>query len=219
MLGSSSPSEILFNLLLLIPTLLISLTVHEVSHGWAAYKLGDPTARNLGRLSLNPIKHLDPIGAIMLLLFGFGYAKPVPINTRYFGKPKRDIVLVSLAGPASNLVLAFFGMFFYLLCGKFISADNMYVMSAAVLFFWLFVSINVGLAIFNLIPIPPLDGSRLVTVLLPQKAMVWFFKYERYIQIILFILLWRGFFDTPLYLARSFVIQGLVKIWSLLPIF
>lgn len=218
-LSSGSYKQIFTTLLLLIPTLLLSLTVHEVSHGYAAYKCGDPTARNLGRLSLNPLKHLDPVGSIMLLLFGFGFAKPVPINARYFSKPKRDIIIVSLAGPFSNLVLAFLGTFGYMMCGKFISPENMYVMSAAYLFFYYFSLLNVGLAVFNLIPIPPLDGSRVITVLIPRKFAVWFFRYEQYIRIALFVLLWIGVLDTPLMYARGAVINGMEKLWMLLPIF
>ena len=105
--------EAFVQLLLYIPIILISLTVHEYSHGYAAYKCGDMTARNFGRLTLNPLKHLDPIGTAMMLLFGFGYAKPVPINPRNFGKPRRDICIVAAAGPVSNLVLAFLGLAVY----------------------------------------------------------------------------------------------------------
>ena len=113
----SIQEAIIISLFVVIITL-ITLTVHEVSHGYAAYKLGDPTARNFGRLSLNPLKHLDPIGTVSMLLFGFGWAKPVPINTRYFKKPRRDMALSALAGPASNLIMSFFSCFFLLQIGR-----------------------------------------------------------------------------------------------------
>ena len=103
----------LFEILIRVPIVLICLVVHEVSHGYMAMKLGDPTARNLGRLTLNPLKHLDPIGAICMLFFRFGWAKPVPINTRYFKKPRRDMALTALAGPVSNFIMAFAGVFIF----------------------------------------------------------------------------------------------------------
>lgn len=210
-------TQILYNLLLLIPILLISLTVHEVCHGYAASLLGDQTARNFGRLSLNPIKHIDPFGAIMLLLFGFGWAKPVPINIRYFKKPKRDIVIVSLAGPFSNFVLAFFGALIYLISSKFYDASPLWLTASE--FFYLFTNINIGLGVFNLIPIPPLDGSRLISVIIPKKLAVKFFAYERYIQIILLLLLWRGVFDAPLLWLRREVLELFCNFWLMLPLF
>ena len=190
--------EILLNLLLLLPAILISLTVHEFSHAYVAYRCGDPTARNLGRLTLNPIKHIDPIGFLMLIIVGFGYAKPVPINPRNFGKPKRDLVLVSIAGPLSNLILGFVGVFIFRLCLAF---GPYYLPEGFVGNLWhtwlMFVSylfsINIGLAVFNILPIPPLDGSRLLSVLLPAKWALTLAKYENILMIVIFILL----FFTP----------------------
>ena len=173
---------------------LIALTVHEFSHGFAAYKLGDPTAKSLGRLSLNPIKHLDPIGAICMLFFHVGWAKPVPINARYFKKPKRDFALVALAGPLANLVMAFLSAFLYLfLCALwrdivFVSAFRLALAKNVLLFLQLFHVINIGFAIFNLLPIPPFDGSRILNVILPQRIYFSIMKYER--QIYFFVLGW-----------------------------
>ncbi len=164
---------------------LIILTVHEYSHGYAAYKLGDNTARNLGRLSLNPIKHLDPAGAICMILFHFGWAKPVPINPRNFKNPKRDFAITALAGPLSNILLAFFSAFFYLLLqalfrGVSFESEFLYSLASnALLFVYLFHAINVGIGIFNLIPIPPLDGSRILNAVLPPRIYFGIMKYEQ----------------------------------------
>ena len=116
--GSGTFGQKITMLFLIVLTTLISLTVHEVSHGYAAYRCGDPTARNFGRLSLNPLKHLDPIGTLCMLLFGFGWAKPVPINTRYFRKPRRDTALTALAGPLSNIIISFIACFFMMMSAQ-----------------------------------------------------------------------------------------------------
>ncbi len=164
---------------------LIILTVHEYSHGYAAYRLGDNTARNLGRLSLNPIKHLDPAGAICMILFHFGWAKPVPINPRNFKNPKRDFAIVALAGPLSNILLAFFSAFLYLLInalfrGVIFESKLLYALASnTLLFVYLFHIINIGIGIFNLIPIPPLDGSRILNVVLPPRMYFGIMKYEQ----------------------------------------
>lgn len=168
---------------------LITLTVHEYSHGYAAYKLGDPTANSLGRLTLNPIKHIDPIGAIFMLFFHIGWAKPVPINPRYFKKPKRDFAITALAGPLSNLILAYISALIFLLIVKLfgdINIQNMFISNLllyTVLFFQLLHLINIGIALFNLIPIPPLDGSRILNVILPQRIYFGIMKHERKIYL------------------------------------
>lgn len=165
---------------------LITLTVHEYAHGYAAYKLGDDTAKSCGRLTLNPIKHLDPFGAVCMVLFHIGWAKPVPINPRNFKNPKRDFAISSLAGPLSNIVMAFFGAFVYLLSFallknvKFTSEFLFALASNFLTFLFVFHSVNIGIAIFNLIPIPPLDGSRILNVVLPPQKYFSVMKYERY---------------------------------------
>ncbi len=184
-------------LLLLIPVMLISLSVHEYAHGYAAMKLGDNTARNLGRLNLNPKSHIDPMGLIFLLLFGFGWAKPVPVNMRNVKRGRLGFLAVALAGPLSNIILALLGA---VLSGLFMVLDSHVAMSEAVtlvvyLFFMIFVQLNVTYAVFNMIPVPPLDGSRIITAIIPRKYGEWVFKYERYIQIVLLILLFRGAFS------------------------
>ena len=218
---STDPVYTIINILLLIPTILISLTFHEYAHGRMALALGDKTALMAGRLTLNPIRHLDPIGALMLLLFGFGYAKPVPINPRNFDrvKYKTGMILVSIAGPLTNFILAFIGV----LCIHISTTIAYYLGSSEIvyiviyIFFLNFSSINIGLGIFNLIPLPPLDGSRILTVFLPAKAQMWFFRYERYIQLAIFALIWFGVLDTPLYFLRSLIFQGFDKLISLIP--
>ena len=166
---------------------LIALTAHEYCHGYTAYRLGDPTAKNMGRLTLNPIKHLDLIGALCMVLFHFGWAKPVPIDPRYFKKPKRGFALTALMGPVCNLVLAFLSVGAYLLAYAllkdviFESETVFLIAKNALLFLSVFHSVNLGFAIFNLIPIPPLDGSRLLSVILPEKQYFSLMKYERHI--------------------------------------
>lgn len=197
--------------LLSLPIVLLALSVHEVAHGYVAYKLGDPTANSFGRLSLNPLKHIDPFGFICMLLFHFGWAKPVPINSRYFKKPRRDMALTAAAGPASNVLLSI--MFAGLLrielifVEKFFSADitNVWAMLQglsvdvsptfkllAVLAYMLYMGVvlNISLAVFNLIPIPPFDGSRIFYTFLPVNLYFKVMRYERYIMIAILLLLW-----------------------------
>ncbi len=164
---------------------LVTLTVHEFSHGLMAYKLGDPTAKLNGRLTFNPLRHIDPVGALCMVLFHFGWARPVPINTRYFKKPRRDIALCALAGPLSNIILAFIsGLFYLLLLNAFsgVRFESRFAAAAVqflIIFVYLLQSINIGIAIFNLIPVPPLDGSRILGSLLPPKAYYSYMRYER----------------------------------------
>lgn len=174
---------------------LIALTVHEYCHGYAAYKLGDDTAKNFGRLTLNPIKHIDPYGAICMVLFHVGWAKPVPVNARNFKDPKKGFAITAAAGPASNLILGFFSALIYLVVFAlvrdltFTSKTFGYLLISNTLsFLYIFHSINIGLGLFNLLPIPPFDGSRLLNVFLPPKTYFAIMKYER--QIYIGVLVW-----------------------------
>ncbi len=215
-------TQIAFTLIIV----LISLSVHEYAHGYAAYKLGDNTAYNFGRLTLNPLKHIDFLGMLCMLLFGFGWAKPVPINSRNFKKTRRDIAIVSVAGPVSNLVLAIIGIILLnvvkvLFVRNYISLNEyeMMLYSNASIFFYLFSYMNISLAVFNFLPIPPLDGSRLITVILPKKMALLSFKYERYVQIALFVLLYLGAFTNIISTCVDAIFNGISYLVTLIPIF
>lgn len=183
--------------------------LHECAHAFAAYKLGDPTAKNMGRLSLNPFRHIDWIGAALIMAVGFGWANPVPVNSRNFRNPKGGMALTALAGPVSNLLAATISLFFSNLV--FFTRDSWAVTRTAYAiymilqyFFIYFAEINISLAVFNLIPIPPLDGSRLLTALLPDRIYYKIMAYERYISFLLIAIVVFGVLDYPLsYLTTS----------------
>lgn len=223
--GTGDLKSWLISFLLTLPIALISLSVHETAHGYVAYKLGDPTAHNLGRLTLNPLKHLDPIGFLCMILGGFGWAKPVPINARYFKNPRRGMALTGIAGPISNILLgSFFALIYEILYAilktiVFQTEFSYYVALISLQFFSLAAYLNVALAIFNMIPIPPFDGSRFLYVFLPPKIYFGVMKYERGIMIVLLILLITGLLDTPLSIATNFVLGGIYRLWELIPFF
>ena len=206
----SNPRGFLLNALMSLPAVLIALSFHEWGHAYAAYRLGDPTARNLGRMTVNPLRHIDPIGFVMLLIVGFGWAKPVPINPRNFKNYRRDEIIVSLAGITMNLILAFVSMlclYVYWIAG---GANE--VILQIILYS---LTINLGLMIFNLIPIPPLDGSHVLESLLIRRTGPGPFVFlERYGSILLLILLLTGIVSTILGGAVTYIIGGMQALFN-----
>jgi len=196
-------------LIILAPPLLFALTFHEFAHGFVAYRLGDPTARDAGRLTLNPLKHLDPIGTIAFFFIKFGWAKPVPVNPSYFRNPKKDMLWVALAGPMTNLALAVISaivtkgiwllatMLPYSATAEAILVPLNGMLIASV---W----INLVLCIFNFLPIPPLDGSRILTGLLPNDLARSYLRVERYGFIIILVLAFSGILSKVIMPVISF---------------
>lgn len=200
--------------------LFTAITVHEYAHGYVAYKLGDPTAKYSGRLSLNPLSHLDMWGAICMVLFGFGWAKPVPINPMYFRDRKKGTALTALAGPLANIVLAFvstiiFALYFVFIYSNFTNVITRFIYSV----FVQLAVVNISFAVFNLIPIPPLDGSKILGMFLSQESYMKLLSYERIGFPILMILSLTGVlshilgvFITPVYSLWYITLQALINI-------
>ena len=202
------------SILLRVAAVFLCLTIHETCHGLAAYALGDPTAKRAHRLSLNPLRHIDWLGLIMMVAAGFGWAKPVPVNPNYFKKPKQGMALTALAGPVSNFVLALLA----LLCARLVY--HQYGALWDFIFDLLLTTayLSVGLGLFNLIPISPLDGSKVLFAFLPDSAYEKLMRYEKYGMIALLILVWLGVGDNVLSTAIynvyasmiNFVFRGIV---------
>lgn len=212
------------NILMMTPILLIALPVHEFAHGWVAWRMGDPTAKDAGRLTLNPFKHLDLLGVVMMYLAGVGWAKPVPINSSYFKNRRRGMILVAMAGPLSNLIMGFLSLFIWGVVVKLITigvipsdAGNFQnIMLTAQDFFQSLVIVNISLAVFNLIPVPPLDGSRLISAFVPEESYYRFARYEQYIGLAFLAIVafvpdnlfskFIGFFAIPIYRSMALAV-------------
>ena len=179
--------------------LMYAIIFHELAHGWVAYRMGDPTAKNLGRLSLNPLKHLDPVGTIMLFVFGFGWAKPVPVNFNLIHDYRKGMILVSSAGIIANMILAFIALFIYSLLSPQESG-----MTGLLLFS--FAKINIILAAFNLIPIPPLDGSKILLGFAPPNLQAHILRLERFGFFIIIGLLYLGVLNPVIDLLQKIIL-------------
>ncbi|MCR4587248.1 MAG: site-2 protease family protein [Lachnospiraceae bacterium] len=199
--------ELIYNIIYIGPAILVAITFHEYAHASVSYLLGDTTAKTDGRMTLNPLKHLDPVGLLCLLFFHFGWAKPVRVNTRHYKNPKAGIILVSLAGPAMNFLWCFIGVaLYYVLAQK---NDGGVVYNYFVSLAVYLASINAGLGLFNLIPIPPLDGSNVLMEVLPVRGKQFLMKLRPYAPYILLILLVTGLLNVPLSAAQ----QGIINLF------
>ncbi len=200
-------------------TIFLVLPLHECAHGFIAHKLGDDTAKREGRLTLNPLVHIDYIGAALMLLVGFGWAKPVPVNSRYFKDPKKGMALTALAGPVSNLLAAIVaGLIrngFLALIAKEVLPWNDFMMYV-LMFFQFLVYINIGLAVFNFLPVPPLDGSKILMAFLPDKYIFWIAQREQMISMILFVVIMMGGLNGILSVANN-VLGGFIDWLTYLP--
>lgn len=185
----SNLSYQLINLIIRFAFFAISISVHECAHAYAAYRLGDSTAKDQGRITLNPLKHLDPLGTLMIFLISFGWAKPTPVNAMYFKDRKKGVMITSLAGPMSNLLFAIVLAFPYVYFrSNLYTTVNIYLYNI----FAIGLSLNIALAIFNMLPIPPLDGSKILSGILPSRQYYKMLEYENYIVIAFVILMFTG---------------------------
>lgn len=209
--GNLTFASALIEILAILVIVFLILPFHEWAHAYTALKLGDTSIKYRGRLTLNPLAHIDPFGALALLLFGIGWAKPVPVDPRNFKKPKLYMGITALMGPVANIVAAMAGCLILNGIVKFapefiaLNQVGVYVYE----FFVFYIYINVSLAIFNFLPIPPLDGSKILFIFLPDKWVALFYRYEQFIAIGLLVLLWTGILSTPLNFLTQNLMNGL----------
>jgi len=201
--------NIVQQVIILGPPLLFALTIHEYAHGYLAYQYGDPTALNQGRLTLNPLKHLDPLGVLCFIILKIGWAKPIPVNASYFKNPRRDLVWVSLAGPGSNVIVAVISAALLKLLSFFLHLVPAFVLMPILQMLAASVWINIVLAVFNLVPIPPLDGSKVLQGLLPQDFARSYSRLEPYGFVILLVLFYTGILPKLIMPVISFA-QSLI---------
>lgn len=190
--------------------LFIILPLHELAHGWVAYKFGDRTAKQAGRLTFNPLVSIDPLGGLMILLFGFGWAKPVPVNPANFKNPRLGMAVTAAAGPLSNFLAALIGAFIYIGIGL-----NVSTIHFGMRLLQTFILINISLAVFNLLPIPPLDGSKILASFLPQRGMETFYRYQHVFVIVLYVLMFSGALGGPLSYIQNACANGILWIAKL----
>lgn len=215
LIRGGEPLELIITFFSRLFVIFCTMPIHEYAHALIATKLGDNTPKYSGRLTLNPMAHISPMGAVMIFLCGFGYAKPVNVNPRNFKDPKKGMALTAIAGPVSNLIMAFICIFLATFFAN-IYNSNPTILFLAVYYFLYFAGVvNVNLAVFNLLPIPPLDGSRILQLLIPAKYYFKFMQYERYIVIIVFVLVLSGVLSRPLSIVSNLIISLLSNISSL----
>lgn len=207
--------DTVLNLLARVFVVFCTLPVHEYAHALIATKLGDDTPRLKGRLTLAPLAHVDLIGALMIFLVGFGYAKPVPVNPRRFKNPKAGMALTAFAGPLSNILMAIIFMLLCNISSLIYGNTGALFASVAYSFFFFAAQINVSLAVFNLLPIPPLDGSRIINLIIPSKYYFKIMQYERYIILAVFALIFFGILDGPLSFVSNYIMRFIVFIAGL----
>ena len=206
----------IMNILAILITIFVVMPIHEWAHGFVAYKFGDNTAKYSGRLTLNPLAHIDPLGAAAMILFRFGWAKPVPVDARNFKNPKVGMALTALAGPMSNIIaalIAAIGLNSLIYFGR--STIPYDALSYIISFMYSFIKINIGLAVFNLLPLPPLDGSKILAAFLPNKFLFKYYQYERYIIFSVFFLLFTNILLIPLVLFQNLVLNGIIWLAAL----
>lgn len=216
-------NETILDYLIKALVLFTAVPVHECAHAWVAEKMGDDTGRKQGRITLNPFAHLTLWGSLMMILVGFGWGKPVMVDSRNFKNPKKGMVLTSLAGPASNFIMAFLSMIVYKVLAFLSFAKDSSTLDMLATVFVYITLINISLAVFNFLPIPPLDGSKIFNAILPEKWYFTIMKYENFIFIALIILVYSGLLDAPLSFLQDKVIDVMLfltgwvdKIMSLL---
>lgn len=227
MAGLNLSTDMLLMYLVRLMIILLINPLHEFAHAFTAHKLGDDTAKNRGRMTIDPIAHIEPFGALLLMLMGFGWAKPVPVNPANFKHRNRDMMLVSIAGPLSNLIAAFAGMAALQMCGGLKNWVDIGMWwcytdgSSESYLAWMlycFVDVNLLLCLFNLLPVPPLDGSRVLNYFLPPRASLWFMKNSRVFYGLMFFLMLTGILSFPLNIASLLIVRVMARIVSFLPV-
>ncbi|MDO5014864.1 MAG: site-2 protease family protein [Clostridia bacterium] len=205
-------SYILMSILASLFVIFFVIPIHELAHAYQSYKLGDPTPKLMGRLTLNPLKHLDPLGSIMILIVGFGWGKPTPVDPRYYKDPKKDMAKVAFAGPGINLLFALILIFIQTLVIEFADVEASKIASAVAIFCVLAARINIFIAVFNLIPIPPYDGFDILNLILPEKASYFLERNQRMLNLVFLILILTGAMSIPL----NFLTSGIQKLFEII---